>query len=205
MEQSVAAGLVRGVLHEPSAANGQAIVLAHGAGSNCNAPLLITACRFFAEAGYHCLRIDLPFRQDRPSGPPSPATGAKDRSGLREACALVRGMGLERVILGGHSYGGRQATMLAAEDASVAGQLLLFSYPLHPPDKPLQLRTAHWPNIQTPCLFVHGNRDPFGSLEEMRRELPLIPACTRLMEVAGAHDMRRPPLPEICLALGRAG
>ena len=66
------------------------------------------------------------------------------------------------VVLGGHSYGGRQATMLAAEEPGVAEALLLLSYPLHPPNKPAQLRTAHFPQLRTPALFVSGTKDPFG-------------------------------------------
>ena len=82
-----------------------------------------------------------------------------------------------RVFLGGHSYGGRQASMLAASDPAVTPALLLLSYPLHPPRRPEQLRTAHFPDLRTPALFVHGVRDPFGSREEMEAALALIPAA----------------------------
>ncbi len=51
--------------------------------------------------------------------------------------------------------------MLEAEDPELAQRLLLLSYPLHPPRKPEQLRTAHFPNLRTPALFVHGDADPF--------------------------------------------
>ena len=95
-----------------------------------------------------------------------------------------------RVSLGGHSYGGRQASMLVAEDETIADALLLLSYPLHPPDKPQQLRTAHFANLRTPALFVHGSRDPFGSLDEMRAALSLIPTYTELVAIEGAgHDL----------------
>jgi hypothetical protein len=95
-----------------------------------------------------------------------------------------------RIFLGGHSYGGRQATMLCAADPEVACRLLLLSYPLHPPRKPEQLRTQHFPQFRNPSLFVHGTRDPFGSIEELTRALQLIPAKTELMTVEGAgHDL----------------
>jgi predicted alpha/beta-hydrolase family hydrolase len=94
--------------------------------------------------------------------------------------------------MGGHSYGGRQASILAAEELGLVDGLLLLSYPLHPPRKPEQLRTAHFPKLQTPALFVHGSRDPFGSLDEMKQALKLIPASTCLIEVDGAgHDLGR--------------
>jgi predicted alpha/beta-hydrolase family hydrolase len=95
-----------------------------------------------------------------------------------------------RVFLGGHSYGGRQATMLAAAEPDLAPALLLLSYPLHPPKKPEQCRTAHFPNLRTPPLFVHGSRDGFGTIAEMTEALRLIPARTRLVPIASAgHEL----------------
>jgi predicted alpha/beta-hydrolase family hydrolase len=82
--------------------------------------------------------------------------------------------------------------MLAAEDPSVAHALLLLSYPLHPPEKPQQMRTAHLPQLRVPALFVHGSRDPFGSLEEMQAALGLISAPAELLAIEGAgHDLSR--------------
>ncbi len=95
-----------------------------------------------------------------------------------------------RIFLGGHSYGGRQSTILCAAEPDLVSGLLLLSYPLHPPRKPDQLRIQHLPNLQTPSLFVHGTRDPFGSVEEIMKALQLIPAKTELMKVEGAgHDL----------------
>ncbi len=181
---------VRGWLHSPPAPNGDALILTHGAGSNCNAPLLIALSETFAGNGYLVLRCDLPFRQERRTGPPFPGNAERDRAGLRNAVAALRKSVAGRIFLGGHSYGGRQSTMLcAAEPDSVPG-LLLLSYPLHPPGKPEQLRVQHLPNLRTPSLFVHGTRDPFGSVEEMTKTLQLIPAKTELMIVEGAgHDL----------------
>jgi hypothetical protein len=80
--------------------------------------------------------------------------------------------------------------MLAAEDAGVAAGLLLLSYPLHPPDKPDQLRTAHLPSVRLPVLFIQGSADPFGSPDEMRTAAALIPARTELHILEGAkHDL----------------
>ena len=80
--------------------------------------------------------------------------------------------------------------MVAADDPALVDGLLLFSYPLHPPRKPEQLRTAHFSSLRTPALFVHGSRDPFGSLEELQSALKLIPAGTLLVPVEGAgHDL----------------
>ena len=113
------------------------------------------------------LRYDLPFRQISPHGPPMPGHGGRDREGLRAAVDLFANS-LRRIVMGGHSYGGRQVKHArAAEQADICDALLLLSYPLHPPRKPEQLRTEHLPGVRIPALFVHGARDPFGSPEEI--------------------------------------
>jgi predicted alpha/beta-hydrolase family hydrolase len=178
-------------IHRPERANGDAIVLTHGAGATRNGPVLVGLAGRFADAGYLTVRYDLPFRRERAGGPPHPSKAAGDRAGVVEMIAEVRRMVTGRVIAGGHSYGGRQTAMAAAENPGLADSLLLLSYPLHPPAKPQQLRTAYFPELRTPALFVHGTRDPFGSIEELRAALPLIPARTDLLEVAGAgHDLK---------------
>jgi predicted alpha/beta-hydrolase family hydrolase len=192
MEKAFESGGVRGVLHTPDSPNGDAFALTHGAGSNCNAPLLQILARTFAEAGYAVLRYDLPFRQQRPKGPPFPAAAAHDREGIVQAVAAVRGLAPGRIFAGGHSYGGRQTAMTAAENPGLADALLLLSYPLHPPNRPEQKRTAFFPDLRTPALFVHGSSDPFATLEELREAMALIPARTGLLAVEGAgHDLKR--------------
>jgi predicted alpha/beta-hydrolase family hydrolase len=181
---------VGGFLHRPEGSAGDGLVLAHGAGSNSNSPLLITVAGTFARAGFTVLRCDLPFRQLHPYGPPRPGGAERDRDGLRNAVAVLRKLGCARTFLGGHSYGGRQATMLCAAEPDLVAGLLLLSYPLHPPRKPEQIRVQHLPELRVPALFVHGTRDPFGSVEEMESALKMIPAKTELFRVDGAgHDL----------------
>ena len=80
--------------------------------------------------------------------------------------------------------------MLCTEAPELVSGLLLLSYPLHTPGKPDQLRTQHLPSLSTPALFVHGTRDPFGSIEEMKSALRLIPPRTELLPVEGeGHDL----------------
>ena len=90
------------------------------------------------------LRWDLPFRQARARGAPG-GSGERDREGILQAVKQLRQQapGVP-VYLAGQSYGGRQSSMVAAEDSGVADGLLLLSYPLHPPGKPAQLRTEHF-------------------------------------------------------------
>jgi predicted alpha/beta-hydrolase family hydrolase len=181
---------VRGFLHFPENPNGDALILTHGAGSDCTAPLLVALSETFAGHGYVVLRCDLPFRQERRTGPPFPGSAERDRTGLRNVVAVLRKSVAGRIFLGGHSYGGRQATILCADEPDLVSGLLLLSYPLHPPRKPEQLRIQHLPNLRTPSLFVHGTRDPFGSVEEITKALQLIPAKTELMKVEGTgHDL----------------
>lgn len=181
---------VRGFLHQPENDIGDGLILTHGAGANCQSKLLTAVANAFAEAGLTVLRCDLPFRQERLQGPPFPGKAANDRKGLQRAVMLLRERIKGRVFLGGHSYGGRQATILASEGPQPVSGLLLLSYPLHPPRKPTELRTSHFPALNTPALFVHGSRDPFGSIAEMKSALELIPAPKQLFEVEGAgHDL----------------
>jgi uncharacterized protein len=187
---SAAEPAVCGFLHEPAEHNGGAVVLTHGAGANCQSKLLTAVSERFAAAGFTVLRFDLPFRMQSRFGPPLPGSANRDRDGLRRAVALMKEKARGPVFLGGHSYGGRQATILASEEPQFVDALLLLSYPLHPPNKPAQLRTSHFPKLTTPALFVHGTSDPFGTIEEMNVALKLIPARHTLFQVDGvAHDL----------------
>ena len=191
MEEILDVDGLRGVLHTPEHATGDGLALTHGAGSNAGAPLLVSLSRAFREAGLTVLRYDLPFRVARPSGPPFPAAAARDREGVARAVEALRQRVQGRVFAGGHSYGGRQTAMIASERPGLADGLLLLSYPLHPPRKPDQPRTGFFAEWRTPALFVHGTRDPFGTLEELRDALARIPARVDLLAVEGAgHDLK---------------
>ena len=183
---------VRGFLHHPGREGGGGLVITHGAGSNCAGAMLIAVAEAFCSAGLFVLRFDLPFRQRRSFGPPHPSAAAEDRAGIRAALKAVRAFTSGRAFAGGHSYGGRQATLLAAEDSQACDGLLLFSYPLHPPKKPEQARTAHWPSLRAPAFFVHGTADPFGTPEELTAAVKLIPSRTQIVFIEGAgHDLKR--------------
>jgi hypothetical protein len=170
------------------------MALFHGAGSNCESALMVAVAGAFCDAGCMVLRGDLPFRQERPTGPPR-SSPQRDQQGIRLAAAELRQIapGVP-VCLAGHSYGGRQVTMLAAEDPMVAEVLMLLSYPLRPPKLKTKPRTDHFPGLRTPSLFVHGTRDPFGTVEQMEAALALIPAKTKLIPVEKAGHSLPPSL-----------
>lgn len=181
---------LRGFLHVPARPNGNAMVLTHGAGADCRSRLLVEMSDALAASGFTVLRCDLPFRQLRPHGPPPPGSATRDQNGLRRAIEVMKGKTQGRVFVGGHSYGGRQATLLVSAEPDLVDGLLLLSYPLHPPKKPAELRTRHFPKLSRPAFFVHGTRDPFGTIAEMKSALELIPAPHTLAEVEGAgHDL----------------
>jgi uncharacterized protein len=203
-DDSVKDSPVRGFLHRASGSDSDCLVLTHGAGANCQAPLLKALAEAFCAAGVTVLRCDLPFRQARPHGPPMRGAGERDQEGLRAAVAAMRRESPGRIFLGGHSYGGRQASILAAGAPGLVERLLLLSYPLHPPKRldqpprrrgpvaggPGEMRTAHFSSLETPALFVSGERDGFGTRAEMETALKLIPSRTELMMIPGAgHEL----------------
>ena len=201
---------VRGFLEQPASPSGHGLILTHGAGGNAQMAMLVALAEAYAGARFTVLRCDLPFRQARRFGPPRPGDAARDRAGLKNAVAAMRNLASGKVFLGGQSYGGRQASMLLAEEPLADG-LLLLSYPLHPPGKPDQLRTQHLAELQVPTLFVEGTRDPFASIEEVESARRLIPAKTELLIIEGAgHDLgfkgkaRREDLPRKVLESFRA-
>ncbi len=181
---------VCGFLHIPENIRRDGLVLTHGAGANCESQLLVALATAFCKHDLTVLRCNLPFRQLSPHGPPPRGSAERDQEGLRNAVEAMRQRLPGRLFLGGHSYGGRQATMLAAAELGLVDGLLLLSYPLHPPKKPEQLRTAHFENIRTPALFAHGSRDGMGRIEELQEALKLIPAKTELLIIQGAgHEL----------------
>lgn len=181
---------VRGFLHEPSSPNRDGLALTHGAGGNCASKLLVAVAEAFAAEGFQVLRFNLPFRQARAYGPPSPHSAERDRAGIGNAVRFMKQRLPGEIFLGGHSYGGRQASMLTAAHPDLVSALLLLSYPLHPPRRPEQMRTAHFSDLFTPVLFVHGSRDPFASVEEINSAVSLIPAPHQVLEIeSGGHEL----------------
>ncbi|MCV7177170.1 alpha/beta hydrolase family protein [Mycolicibacterium sphagni] len=180
---------IAGVAHEPNGTPAGVVMLTHGAGGSRESPLLVRICDEWASRGWLAVRYNLPYRQRRPKGPPS-GSAAGDRDGIVEALTLARTLADGPVVAGGHSYGGRQTSMVVAEHAGLVALLTLFSYPLHPPGKPERLRTEHFGAITVPTVFTHGTSDPFGSIEEIRDAARAIPGPVEIVEVTGArHDL----------------
>jgi uncharacterized protein len=184
---------IAGVAHDPDDTPSGVVVLTHGAGGSRESALLQKLCDEWARRGWLAVRYNLPYRRRRPKGPPS-GSAATDRAGIVEAIAVCRDLADGPLIAGGHSYGGRQTSMVVAgcveSAAQVVDVLTLFSYPVHPPGKPERARTEHLPDIAVPTVFTHGTSDPFGTLDEVRAAAALIAAPTEIVEITGArHDL----------------
>ncbi len=140
------------------------IVLAHGAGAGMGSPYMAFFATGLGKRNFRVVRFEFPYLASRRS------TGRKrppDRGPvLRETwLKVVDALGREGLVIGGKSMGGR-ITSLVADEAGVAG-LVCLGYPFHPTGKPQQLRVEHLRTIRTPTLIVQGERDPFGSREEV--------------------------------------
>lgn len=203
----IALDQIAGIAHEPDGPAAGVVVLTHGAGGNRDSPLLQQVCDEWARRGWLAVRYNLPYRRRRPTGPPS-GSAAADRAGIVEAITLCRSLADGPLIAGGHSYGGRQTSMVvAAREASPieVDLLTLFSYPVHPPGKPERTRTEHLPGIRVPTVFTHGTSDPFGTPDELRAAAALVTGTTAVVEIAGArHDLRSKTLNVAALAVDAA-
>lgn len=194
---------IAGIAHEPDGPAQGVVVLTHGAGGNRDSAMLVKLCDEWASRGWLAIRYNLPYRRRRPKGPPS-GSAAGDQEGIAEAIALARTLADGPVIAGGHSYGGRMTSMVAADEAG-PDVLTLFSYPLHPPGKPERARTEHLSRITVPTVFTHGTSDPFGTIEELTAAAALVSGPTELVVIEGArHDLGSKRLDVPALAVDAA-
>jgi predicted alpha/beta-hydrolase family hydrolase len=183
------AGATEALHYAPDEPAGTLLVLAHGAGAGQRHPFMQAMAAALAARGIDVVTFDFPYMQ---AGRRLP-----DKAPVLEACfaavaaaarvALPAG---HRLFIGGKSMGGRIASQIAAAHA-VPGLigLIALGYPLHPPGKPDQLRTAHLPGITVPMLIVQGERDAFGRPDELRPVLASMPAEVKLVVVPdGDHS-----------------
>ena len=158
------------------------LVLAHGAGAGQAHPFMVSIARGLSARGVDVATFDFTYiTQQRKVPDRAPVLEARFREAIADARAAS---GATRVFIGGKSMGGRMATHLAAQGEPVAGVVAL-GYPLHPPGKPDQLRTAHLPAITCPVLVVQGEHDTFGSAAELRPVLETMRAPVTLHVVTG--------------------
>lgn len=182
---------VSAVVHRPgsSGAGGPAVFLVHGAGGDLDDVGLTALADGLASRGHLALRANLPYREAGRKVPPLADRAVGD---YRAVFAAARAeLGPRRPwVAGGKSYGGRVASLAAAQGMECSG-LLFYSYPLHAPGKPDRVRVEHWPDVWAPCLFLQGELDPFGSPDELRPHLLGLRGGAQVEAVeAGDHSLR---------------
>ncbi len=163
------------------------LILTPGAGASRDHHTLLAVEA--AVAPLPVLRLDFPYRiagKRMPDRPPIAVAHLREEA---ERWAAELGVQTSSLVLGGRSYGGRMCSMAVAEGLPAVG-LVLLSYPLHPPGKPDRLRTDHFPAMTVPTLFVSGDRDPFGTPEELESHTATIPGQVTRVTLPGAHDVR---------------
>lgn len=164
-----------------------AVLLTHGAGSDRDHPTLRAMARALAPLPVD--RIDFPYRAAGRKGPPDRAP--KLIAAIADAHATLtdrEGVAPASVVLGGRSMGGRMCSMAVADGLPAAG-LVLLSYPLHPVGKPEKLRVDHFPDVTVPTLFVSGDRDPMGPIDDLRSHAAAIRGAVTFHVLEGArHD-----------------
>lgn len=103
------------------------------------------------------------------------------------------------VVVGGHSYGGRVASLAAAGPDAPYAALVLFSYPLHPPGaiEKWEARTAHWPAIRCPVLLLSGESDPFARLELLQAAIPRLGGTAELVTYPRLGHTLKPVLDDV--------
>lgn len=178
---------------DPTQAVDALLVLAHGAGAGQRHPFMVTMARGLAERGVDVVTFDFPYMREKRRVPDkAPVLEAAFRDTITDARSRV-GRG-HRLFIGGKSMGGRMATHLASQrlEEDLGGAIAL-GYPLHPPGKPDQPRVAHLPAIHVPMLIVQGERDAFGTADEVRPVFAALPAPATVHVVPhGDHSLAVP-------------
>ena len=165
-------------------------MLTPGASAGRDQSSLVAIDREVSRLGIAVERVEFPGRTAGKRRPDPPAVCIETVRNATIELADRLGVPTGRVAVGGRSMGGRMCSLAAAEGLDVAA-LVLVSYPLHPPGKPDRLRTAHFPDLCLPCLFVSGTRDAFGTPAELERATKAIPGTVTRVLVDGDHALRK--------------
>jgi uncharacterized protein len=168
---------VSGVLHVPTKRSGDALILAHGAGTDMTSPVLLAVAEGLAARGVTVLRFNFLYKE---LGKKAPDTMPKLELAYLAAIEALRATKPKRIFLGGKSMGGRVASILASKGTASDG-LVFLGYPLHPAGRPEKLRDEHLSQIKAPMLFVEGTRDALCDLTLLR------PVLARLKKRASMH------------------
>jgi len=180
----------------PSRRLGATLVLAHGAGAGQTSRFMVNFAGGLSARGVDVLTFNFLYTEQKRKLPDRPDVLEACYRAVIEAARAHPPFAGNKVFIGGKSMGGRIASQLAgAGDATAANisGLVLFGYPLHPPGKPEQLRIAHLPDIRVPVLVVQGERDPFGSPDELRPHFAKVAGPVVMNVIEGGDHSLAPP------------
>jgi uncharacterized protein len=192
---TVASGTVTALFYPPPgpARALATLILAHGAGAPQSSVFMVAFAEGLARRGCHAVTFNFPYTEQGRRLP--------DRAPTLEACfrdviAAVRArpdLAAAPLVIGGKSMGGRMASHLAAQGVADLAGLVALGYPLHPPGRPEQRRAEHLARIRQPLLIVQGERDAFGTPDELRPALaPLGAEATLHVVEGGDHSFKVP-------------
>jgi predicted alpha/beta-hydrolase family hydrolase len=170
------------------------LVLGHGAGAGQTSPFMTMIARGLARRALVVATFDFPYVVLKRKVPDAaPVLEAAWRRAI-ERVQVEPDLSVLPMFIGGKSLGGRIASHVAAAGLSPAPAGLIFlGYPLHPPNAPEKRRDAHLPSIQAPMLFIQGERDTFGTADEIAALLPRLHANATLHAIRrGDHSFKVP-------------
>jgi predicted alpha/beta-hydrolase family hydrolase len=186
---------LEGLVYHAADGQGPRLILAHGAGAGQHSGFITAFARGIAARGVTVTTFDFPYMQHRRRAPDrAPVLEAVWTAMLRFGASQGKAMG--DLFIGGKSMGGRIASQVLAAAPQAAGLvrgLVLLGYPLYPPGRPQQRRTAHLPQLRVPVLIVQGERDTFGTAAEVQEAFGESPASVRMVPVEGGdHSFKVP-------------
>jgi len=171
---------------------GATFILAHGAGAPQSSPWIVQAARGLAQRGVDVITFNFLYMEQRKKAPDKAELLEGTYTAVVKAVRERPAFGSNRLFIGGKSMGGRMASHIASKwDEAEGGPggklsgLIFFGYPLHPPGKPQQQRSAHLPLIRARMLFIQGTRDAFGTPDELQPVLDGLPVAATLSVVDG--------------------
>lgn len=173
-------------------AHAPCLILAHGAGAPMDSDFMDAISGFLADEGVRVMRFEFAYMAARRTSERKPPPPRADKL-MAEFRSAIAEAGVDRPFIGGKSLGGRVASMCADElfAANRISGLVCLGYPFHPPGKPDSLRTAHLIDLTCPTLIAQGEKDPFGTADEVGR-YGLSDAISIHWAPFGNHDLAPP-------------
>lgn len=183
-----------GVLLMPGAgAKRRAVIVAHGAGNDMDAPLIASFAEGLCAAGYPALRFNFLYKEEQRSAPDRQEALVRTWGAVFAHTRQLLAGKIDSWVAAGKSMGGRVASQMAAEGLLPVDGLIFLGYPLHPADDTGRLRDSHLYGVDTPMLFFAGTRDPLCSLPLLKGVLERLKAPWQLLTIEGGdHSFHVP-------------